>query len=385
MANPSTGDLVLTNTVTSPTFGNCATGSLDARCTATVPVSALTIVKTANTTTATPGDVVRYTVTVTNTGQAAYLGATFTDAMDAVLDDAVYSGDAAATTGAVSFSSPNLTWTGILAVGASATITYTVTVRVPDPGDKVMTNTVSSGSLGSNCPAGANDARCTVTVTVLVPGLILTNTASTANTTPSSTVGYTVTITNTGQTAYTGISATTSLAGLLGRATYNNDATTTAGVLSYNSPNLTWTGDLAVGATVTVTFSVTVTAATTGEQVLTSVVSSSAVGNNCAPGSVDARCSTAVTILIPGLTLLKTASVPSTTPGSVVAYQIVVTNTGQSAYLGRASPTRWPGCSTTPRTTATPPRPPGPSVTPARPSPGPATSPSAPPPPSRTR
>ncbi|MBB5476092.1 beta strand repeat-containing protein [Micromonospora parathelypteridis] len=335
VASPPTGDLILTNTVTSPTLGtNCTAGSLDARCTATVPISALTIVKTANRTTATPGDVVSYTIAVTNTGRAAYPAATFTDAMGAVLDDAVYNNDAAATTGAVSFSSPNLTWTGILAVGASATITYTVTVRVPDPGDKAMTNTVSSGSLGSNCPAAGNDARCTATVTVLVPGLVLTNTASTANTTPNSTVGYTVTITNSGQTAYTSISVATSLAGVLGRATYNNDATTTAGALSYTSPILTWSGDLAVGATVTVTFSVTVGPATTGDPVLTSVVSSSAVGNNCAPGSVDPRCRASVTILIPGLTLLKTASVPSATPGAVVAYEIVVTNTGQSAYLG---------------------------------------------------
>ncbi|MFG1867237.1 DUF7927 domain-containing protein [Micromonospora arborensis] len=335
VASPPTGDLILTNTVTSPTLGtNCSTGSLDARCTATVPVSALTIVKTANRTTATPGDVVSYTIAVTNTGQAPYPAATFTDAMGAALDDAVYNNDAAATTGSVSFSSPNLTWTGILAVGASATITYTMTVRAPDPGDKVMTNTVSSGSLGSNCPAAANDTRCTATVTVLVPGLVLTNTASTANTTPNSTVGYTVTITNSGQTAYTGISVATSLAGVLGRATYNSDATTTAGALSYTSPILTWSGDLAVGATVTVTFSVTVGPATTGEPVLTSVVSSSAVGNNCAPGSIDPRCRASVTILIPGLTLLKTASVPSATPGAVVAYEIVVTNTGQSAYLG---------------------------------------------------
>ncbi|MEV4495768.1 putative Ig domain-containing protein [Micromonospora arborensis] len=335
VASPPTGDLMLTNTVTSPTLGtNCGTGSLDTRCAVNVPVSALTIVKTANRTTATPGDVVSYTIAVTNTGQATYPAASLTDAMGAALDDAVYNNDAAASTGGVSFSSPNLTWTGALAVGASATITYTMTVRAPDPGDKVMTNTVSSGSLGSNCPAAANDSRCTATVTVLVPGLVLTNTASTANTTPNSTVGYTVTITNSGQTAYTGISVATSLAGVLGRATYNNDATTTAGALSYTSPTLTWTGDLAVGATVTVTFSVTVSPATTGDPVLTSVVSSSAVGNNCAPGSIDPRCRASVTILIPGLTLLKTASVPSATPGAVVAYEIVVTNTGQSAYLG---------------------------------------------------
>ncbi|WP_326556718.1 DUF7927 domain-containing protein [Micromonospora sp. NBC_01796] len=335
VANPSAGDLRLTNTVTSGTLGtNCAAGSVDARCTASVPVAVLTIVKTADMATATPGDVVHYTVTVTNAGQATYASAGFTDALVAVLDDATYNADAVATVGAVGFTSSNLTWTGVLAVGASATITYSVTVRSPDPGDKVMTNTVTSATLGSNCPSGGSDARCTATVTVLVPGLVLTNTPSTTTTTPGSTVGYTVVISNTGQTPYTGISVTDSLAGLLGRATYNGDATATSGTLGYVSPNLTWTGNLAVGASVTITFTATVTAATTGQSVLTTVLSSTAVGNNCAAGSIDARCTATVTVLIPGLTLLKTASTPTATPGTVVAYRIEVTNTGQSAYLG---------------------------------------------------
>ena len=46
-------------------------------------------------------------------------------------DDAVYDGNATASSGSLSFASPVLTWTGDLAVGASATITYTVTVNKP--------------------------------------------------------------------------------------------------------------------------------------------------------------------------------------------------------------------------------------------------------------
>ncbi|MFJ6197286.1 beta strand repeat-containing protein [Micromonospora sp. NPDC092111] len=331
----ATGNQILTNTVTSATLGtNCASGSADLRCTATVPISALAIVKTADVSTTTPGGVVHYTITATNTGQAAYTGAAFSDALTDVLDDATYNADATATAGTLSFSSSTLAWSGNLAVGASVTITYSVTARNPDPGNKAMTNTVGSTSLGNNCPSGGSDPRCTAVVTVLVPGLVLTNTASTSSATPGSTVGYTVTITNTGQTAYTGIGVTDSLSAVLDDAAWNADATTTSGTLSFTSPNLTWTGNLAVGATVTVTFSVTLNSPVAGDRVMTSVVSSTAVGNNCPSGSTDPRCTARVTILVPGLTLIKTANLPTATPGTVVTYQIVATNTGQAAYTG---------------------------------------------------
>ena len=64
----------------------------------------------------------------------------------------------------MSYASPNLTWTGTLAVGATATITYSVTVNNPDTGDQVLSNTVTSAAAGSNCPAGGSDPRCTATV-----------------------------------------------------------------------------------------------------------------------------------------------------------------------------------------------------------------------------
>ena len=49
---------------------------------------------------------VHYTVTVTNSGQTPYTGATFTDPLAGVLDDAAYNGDAAATAGTVTVHQP---------------------------------------------------------------------------------------------------------------------------------------------------------------------------------------------------------------------------------------------------------------------------------------
>ena len=79
-----------------------------------------------------------YTVSVTNSGSAAYSAATFTDSLSGVIDDATYNGDASASSGSVSYTSPNLTWTGSLAVGATATITFSATVNNPDTGDKSL-------------------------------------------------------------------------------------------------------------------------------------------------------------------------------------------------------------------------------------------------------
>ena len=215
-----------------------------------------------------------------------------------MLGDASYNSDAAATAGTVAFASPNLTWSGDLAVGASATVTYSVTVHNPDTGSHVLTNTITSATAGNNCPAGGTDPRCTVTVDI--SALTIVNTASVSTTTPGSTVTYTVTVTNTGQTPYTGVSVTDPLSGVLDDAAFDNDATTSSGSVTYASPNLTWTGDLAPGATATITFSVTVNNPDTGDKSLTTTVTSAAAGNNCPAGGTDPRCTTTVSVLTPG-------------------------------------------------------------------------------------
>ncbi|MFC7645268.1 hypothetical protein ACFQX6_35010 [Streptosporangium lutulentum] len=77
-----------------------------------------------------------------------------------MLDDAAYNADATATTGTVGFAGTDLTWTGNLAVGASATITYTVTINNPATGDLNLVNAITSATPANNCPTGGTDTRC---------------------------------------------------------------------------------------------------------------------------------------------------------------------------------------------------------------------------------
>src|SRR3984957_19531357 len=333
--NPDAGKKTLASKVTPPTrTSNGASGSIDTRCSSTVGVSILTIAMTATPASPTPGSVVSYTITVTNSGTAAYIGAALTDSLSGVLDDALYNSDGTTTAGSLTFASPNLTWTGNLAAGACATITFSVTVNNPDTGNKVLASTITSTTAGSNCASGSSDARCASSVTVLVPGLTMVVSAGSGTTTPGAVVQYTVTVTNSGQTPYTGATFTDPLGGLLDDTSYNSDAAATAGTVSFASSNLTWTGNLAVGASATVTFSVTVKNPDTGDKILVDTVTSATPGSNCPAGSTDARCTSSVTVLTPGLAIVVSAGTSTTAPGSVVHYTVTVTNSGQTAYTG---------------------------------------------------
>jgi len=333
--NPDTGNKVLANTATSTTLGtNCASGSTDALCSATVTVPGLAIAKTADSATTTPGSVVRFTIVVTNTGQTAYPAVALTDNLTGTLDDATYRADATASSGNLSYTSPALTWTGALAVGATATITYSVIVADPDTGNRSLTGTVVSASAGSPCPSGNPAAQCTATVTVLVPALSITNSANVSATTPGGTVAYTVTLANTGQTPYSASTVRVALAGALDDATYNGDVSATAGAVSVSGSTLTWTGNLAVGATVTITASVTVRNPDPGDKALTTTATSTVPGSTCPTGSANTACATSVAVLIPGLTIATAANVGTATPGATVRYTVSITNSGQTPATG---------------------------------------------------
>src|SRR6202044_3174459 len=172
-------------------------------------------------------------------------------------------------------------------------------------------NTVVSAAVGSTCPAGGGNAACTTTVAGLTPGLDILKTASVATASPGSAVGYTITVTDSGQTPYTGATVTDSLTGVLADAAYDGDAAATAGTVSYASPVLTWTGNLAVGGTATITYSVTVNNPDTGGGTLANTVTSTTAGSNCASGSTDARCS--VTVAVAQLLIVSQANEATTT------------------------------------------------------------------------
>ncbi|HUK69832.1 MAG TPA: hypothetical protein VLW50_13955 [Streptosporangiaceae bacterium] len=338
--NPDTGDKLLIDTVSSTAAGStCVPGTTTTACRVTIPVltPALTITKTASAATTVPGATVTYTITAANTGQTPYTAATFTDDLTGVLDDATYDG-ATASTGptSLSYTAPDLTWTANLDVGATATITYTATVNTPISGDGTLTNTVTSATPGSNCPSTpATDPRCTSTVNV--SQLTILNTADVSTTTPGAVVRFTATFHNTGAVPYNGITVSTDAAGVFDDAVPNGDQTATAGgsrvgALTLNGAMVSWTGDIAAGATVTVTGTVTVLNPDNGDKSLASTITTAAPGSNCPASGTDPACSVAVLVQVPVLTIVKTADTSTTVPGGTVHYTITVTDTGPTAY-----------------------------------------------------
>ncbi|MEU5881459.1 GEVED domain-containing protein [Spirillospora sp. NPDC047279] len=330
VTDPPTGDLVMVNAVTSTTPGtNCTPGSDgsppdDPACSTEQDLPKLQVKKTSEPGEPKPGEKVTYTLTVENVGKADYPGATATDDLTAVLDDATYDDDASADKGSVSYAEPKLTWTGDLKVGEKATITYSVTVDDPPGGDDTLTNAVVVP--GSNCVDGTEPDCHNVHP---VPELTVKKTAAPAAPKPGDKVTYTVTIANDSEADYPDAELTDDLTGVLDDATYDDDATADSGAVSYTEPKLTWTGDVAKGQTVTITYSVTVKDPPAGDDILKNAVV--VPGSNCADGT-DPDCGTVVPV--PELKVTKKASPEVAKPGETITYTVTAQNVGEADYPG---------------------------------------------------
>lgn len=220
------------------------------------------------------GDTVEYTVTVSHVGEAAVEGASFTDDLTAVLDDATWNDDLTESAGTAVYTEPTVSWSGDLAVDAVVTVTYSVTVA--GAGDMTLTNVVTSdGCLDeASCTTTHQTGDYTVAKTsVAAPG---------SDVAVGDTIAYTVTVAQRGPGAVTAASFEDDLSAVLDDATWNADLASTAGATTFDADTeaLEWAGDLAVGATVTVTYSVTVTG--DGDMTLTNVVAPGENGE-CVP------------------------------------------------------------------------------------------------------
>lgn len=249
--DPASGDKMMSNVVVTPAEGGCPTVGPPPECRADVPVLTYTVQKISTLDQSDPAAiVVRYTVTVTNTGEGDYPGASFEDDLTGVLDDATYNGDGSAGT---SFATPILSWSGDVAQDAVVQVTYSVTVNDPDEGDHHLINQVAPTGDGGTC---VSDALCTTDTPVRAYTVVKAVSATQATT--GTVLTYTITITNTGGTAYTtAIPATFTddLTDDLLHATYNDDADQGA---IYTEPVLSWAGALPYPGTVVVSYTVTV-------------------------------------------------------------------------------------------------------------------------------
>ena len=148
--------------------------------------TAMTVSKTADKSTAIPGDVIHYTVTVKNTGESLLSGITPTDTMS---NDHVMN------------LTPPAGFNGTLAAGASVIYTASYTVTAADIG-KTVKNTVSVTSKETTA-AGYPAVTDTAKTEILDPSMTVAKTVDKVTAVQGDVIHYTVKVTNTGELALT--------------------------------------------------------------------------------------------------------------------------------------------------------------------------------------
>lgn len=292
------------------------------------------------------GDVVTYTVTATNVGVGAFTSTYPAEAWDdltGVLDDATLTGAPTVTPagGSLSTAGDRIHFSGALGAGASVRIVYSVAVTAL--GDQSLANVAFVGSPGTTpaTPGECLDDVCASTETAL-PGFLLEKSASTGVATQGDTVEYELTFTNTSTVDVTGATFSDELAAVLDDATLEGDIVASVGDVELDGTDLTWTGDLAAGASVTVTYSVVVGGPLTGDGVMTNTATSDPdfgmrwPDGEC-PDVDDATCDAPQRTVkaetgIRALAFTKVADATRAVVGQKVTYTVTVTNIGSSDY-----------------------------------------------------
>jgi uncharacterized repeat protein (TIGR01451 family) len=323
--DPDTGNHVLTNSIVPGPTGSC--GSV-ADCAVSTPVADFTVAKTAAPTHADAGGVVHYTITVHNAGAVNFGGSTapfapqahVSDDVSGILADAAYNNDAS---NGGTLTGTTLSWDLNLPIGATVNLTYSFTVNSDVPSTAVLTNLVTPGDLGRCLTEGS----CTTSTPVAAFTIAKTVDKTTAR--PGDKVTFTINVVNTGVFAFTDAEPATftdDLSQVLDDATFNNDASAGA---TLSGTTLTWHGALPIGATVPVTFSVTVNRPDTGNLNLTD----NAVAGLDGTCATEGGCTTVTTITpVRAYTIAKSVSPSTARPGDKVTYTLTVKNTGDVPY-----------------------------------------------------
>ncbi|RWZ52767.1 DUF11 domain-containing protein [Labedella phragmitis] len=298
-----------------------------------VPAAALVIGKTvdpADGTAVDQGESVTYTLTFQNTGRVPAAVDHLDDLSD-VLDDAALTGTPSADAGLTAvLTGDELAITGSVPVGRTLTVTYTVLVDAyADQANHVLGNVLSLGDrtcppLG--CPGTENPIRHVAVTKTADP---VTEVAT------GDTVTYIVTVTNDGAADYTAeipAGMVDDMTDVLDDAGYNGDAEAIASdgsavpAPTFSSPVLRWSGPVAVGETVTITYTVTVT--NRGDHDLVNAASPV-----CADGVICDPPLPPVEILLPHVTPAKASDPESgagVAAGDVVTYTLSWTNDGRA-------------------------------------------------------
>ena len=149
-----------------------------------------------NRSSASPGDILTYSIAIENTGGADATDVTARDPIGSLLSHASFVG---ATDGGTR-KGEAVVWSG-LSVKAGSTRTVAFSLRLEDAGwgkgTTALTNTVTVPE--SDCASGSSNANCSATTTITVePRLVVHKSVNATSADPGDTLAYTITVQNTG-------------------------------------------------------------------------------------------------------------------------------------------------------------------------------------------
>ena len=216
-------------------------------------------------------------------------------------------------------------WDGFsLAAGATATLDISATVDPGTGGSTITNNALVNGVTQTELDPA--DDSSSASVTVKAADIAVSKSVDDPSPDPSAEVAFTITVTNNGPYAATGIELTDTLSG--GLVYVSN--TPSAG--SYNSATGLWSGlSLAVGASETLVINATVPA-TSGAVETNSIAVTASDQED--PVALNNTASAGVTVGGVDLEVIKTVDNPSPGEGDTVVYTITVNNIGDFPATG---------------------------------------------------
>jgi uncharacterized repeat protein (TIGR01451 family) len=218
-----------------------------------------------------PNNTIAYTITVQNTGSATATGVHIiepasdggSDSTVNVFDKATYNSDAACgigtsagCSGSISVVNGVITWTTDIAVGASATVSFSVTVKPADAdGDHIYNQAeVTSGNVALHTNVTNHVVKFPEIRVTKASSPVSGTVATPTPVAPGSDITYTLTVHNDGLADATGVAVSDAVP--TGTEYVQGSADASGGVFDTNAGTVTWAVDVAAGQTVEVSFAV---------------------------------------------------------------------------------------------------------------------------------
>ncbi|MBI2953768.1 MAG: DUF11 domain-containing protein [Chloroflexi bacterium] len=273
--------------------------------------------KTASTATTRPGDIITYTIVLTNTGTENATSARITDALPS---EVTYAGSSA-TSGSVTYTDGAVRWNGPVTVGTNVAIVVTATVGSPLTNGTVISNAAQIDD-GRDPPFWTPPASTTVTS---APDLSTSTKTARTFVGPGGMLTYTIVLTNTGTENAMSARVTDTLPSAL---TYVGSSVS-SGSIAYTAGAIRWNGPVTVATPVRIVITATVSAQLANGTVISNTAQIDD-GHNPPFSTTPAATTFGLSILNGTMS----ASAGSATPGNLLTYTIVITNLGNVDAIG---------------------------------------------------